>query len=168
MAGFRDTVTNQRLTRALFLEESYMDRTYVLYTLKNHDHEGYKSLYQLYINEEDPTEGRFANKYFEDYDHWMAVSEAPWLKKHISKWRKELDVRLRSRALSEILSVANNPDHKSSYEANKYILNGNWKSNSEAKKGRPSKEEITRQAEELFRATQDTNDDYLRVINNEN
>lgn len=155
-----------RLTRKLFLEESKDDLTYVLYTLKSEDTQGYPSLHRLYLEERDPTEYQFSMKYLDGPSHLLQLEQLSWFKPYITRWRQELDSKLRAEALANIIHVANDKTHKSNYEANKYLLSAGWKTKEEKTKvGRPSKDEIRRQAEELFSLDKETKEEYDRVMN---
>jgi hypothetical protein len=160
---FRSPVSNARLTQSLFLEQSYTDRSSVLYTLKDHDHEGYKSLYRLYLACNDPTEISFANTYFDGWEHWTRICELDWFKPYVTRWRNELELQIRSKALANILYVAKDEKHKSSYEANKFLLSGGWKVKEEAKVGRPTKQKIREEAEAMFAQSQEAQDDFKRI-----
>lgn len=158
--------TNQRLTKSLFLEESYMDQSSVLYTLKDQDHNGFPSLYRLYMEMSDPTELEFARAYFDGWEHWLMIANASWFKPYIAKWREELDVQIRANALKSIRNVASDGFHKQSYEANKFLLLGGWKpQQGKDKVGRPSKEAIKSEAERLFENEKSINEDYKRILN---
>lgn len=166
MNPYRNPINNSRYTKALFLEESYDDRSTVLYTLKDVDHDGYPSLYRKYLEMGDLTEITFARTYFDGWEHWQMICESSWFKPFISRWRRELELTMRAKALAAVLEVANTPDHKSSYEANKWLLGGYWKDpDTKNKQGRPSKEEIKRQANELFLQKNDTTEDLKRITN---
>jgi hypothetical protein len=141
-----------------------MDKTYVVYTLKDQDHEGYKSLYQLYMRIGDPTEVRFADACFENFDHWKKVSECKWMQPFVNRWREELELRIRSEALAAVLHTARDEHSKFSYEANKYLLSGQWKPGSKDSVGRPSKEKIKREAEKLFQDEKETLEDFKRIM----
>src|SRR5574343_871757 len=163
---FRQPVSNARFTKSLFLEESYTDRTYVLYTLKDTDHEGYISLYRKYLEEEDPTEIVFARKYFDGWEHWTMVAESTWFKPYIARWREELELQIRAKALRSLLETSRDTSSKYHYEANKFLLQGLYKpakGGSKDKVGRPSKEAIQRKAEELFQADRASEEDLLRL-----
>jgi hypothetical protein len=153
-----------RYTKGLFLEESYEDRSSVLYTLKNEDHEGYASLYRRYMDFRDPTEVKFANAYFDGWEHWQMICNSSWFKPYIKRWREELELHIRAEALSNILATSKDTDSKFFYEANKFILSGNWKPKPDKDAvGRPSKESIREKAEELFMSAQQTDEDYKRL-----
>lgn len=155
-------------TRSLFLELSYTknDRSMVQYTLRDEDHpDGYKSLYKLYIEEEDPTEYIFASKYLESYDHWMMICEASWFQEEAVRWRRDLAQKLKARAMTIVKTVAESDGHKNQFEAVKILLNGGWDRKEPKTKGpgRPTKEaikgELRRQAEE----DKELQEDFKRV-----
>lgn len=164
LSRFRHEASNVRYTKSLFLEESYEDKSNVLYTLKDSDHpSGYVSLYRKYLECNDPTEIDFARTYFESWEHWQMICSCSWFKPYITRWRHELELKIRADALNSVIQVARDPSHKSSYEANKYLLSGNWKDRTDGKVGRPSKEAIKAQAEELFKDRSATQEDLKRI-----
>ena len=165
MSIFREPVTNVRLTKSLFLEESYKDKSYVIYTLKDTDHNGYVSLYLRYMAMSDPYEINFANAYFDGWEHWQMVSNASWFKPYISRWRKELNLKLKAEALARIREIAKDETNKASFTANKLLLEGGWESKEEKKgAGRPSKEAIREQAEQMFSESEQVKKDYERLM----
>lgn len=155
-------------TRGLFLEQSYLknDKSMVQYTLRDEDHpDGYKSLYKLYIEEEDPTEYVFASKFLDSYDHWMMLCECTWFQEEAVRWRRDLTQKLKARAMTIVKSVAESDGHKNQFEAVKILLNGGWDRKEPKTKGpgRPTKEaikgELRRQAEE----DKELQEDFKRV-----
>jgi len=164
---YREPNSNVRYTKALFLEESYSDKSAVLYTLKDVDHNGYPSLYRLYMEMADPLEINFAKTYFEGWEHWQMVANSNWFKSYISRWREELELSMRARALAAIVEAARDDSSKFNYEANKFLLTGGWKGKEakESKVGRPTKEAIKREADALFEASKDSLEDFKRLSN---
>jgi len=162
---FRSLTNNSRLTKSLFLEESYMDRSSVLYTLKDVDHDGYPSLYRKYLAMEDPTEIEFARVYLDGWEHWDNICQTQWFKPYITRWRLELDLQIKAKALKRVMEIANDGESKESFQASKFLLSGLWKDKTEGKVGRPSKEAIKREAESLFEAERQTSEDLLRITN---
>jgi hypothetical protein len=81
------------------------------------------------------------------------LSQSSWFKPFLEEWRRELEIKLRSGALAQILSVAADPANSASYHANKYLLSADWKPAGASKRGRPThdevKSEIKRQAASL-------------------
>jgi len=112
-----------------------------LYTLKLNDTRGeLPSLYQLYLDCNDPTEYTFAIAAFGEWYHWKVISELAWMQEHIEKWRAELEIKMRSEAVKVILEEAKSG--KGKYNAAKFISDAGWRPKT---KGRPSKEEVQRQ-----------------------
>lgn len=132
--------------RGLFFEETGADKSTCVYTLKDEDHMGFPSLYRIYMEMEDPTEWRFANEALDGWKHWQSLCEASWFQKYLNRWREELELKMKGRALVEIQATASNPDSKNHYNANRFLLEGGWKDKPSGKRGRPSKEEIKNEA----------------------
>lgn len=154
-------------TRGLFLETSYElspeDRK-CIYTLKDKDHQGLRSLYRLYMSCSDPTEWDFAELYLDGWYHWELLCNAEWFKSYVERWRKEKEIKLRSSALKKVREVAQSEEHKSYYEANKFLLQGGWKPKEPgSQRGRPSKEEIKAAAVEASEAQQRISTDLERL-----
>lgn len=130
----------------MFLEQSYTvnDKSNIPYTLRDEDHpEGYLSLSKLYLAEEDPTELIFARKYLDGYEHWLMLCSCEWFIPYLERWRKELDLQIKSRAIASIKVIASDDSHRNQFEAIKTLLNAPWKvKEAGAGRGRPSKEEI--------------------------
>lgn len=139
MAKFRNDV-NQRFTRLLFWEEATTEKTYVLYTLKRQDYKGYPSIYRLYMEMEDTSEFDFANKYFEDYEHWQIICEADWMSWRIAKWRIELQTKLKARALNVIKDEAFSGS-RSALQAAKFLLEKGWVDAKESKLSKKQQKE---------------------------
>jgi len=153
--------TNSRLLNALFYETA-RDKKAVLYTLKDGDHKSYPSLYRLYMEMDDLTEYDFATTYFDGWEHWQMLCKCPWFIPYIARWREEMELRTKAKALKAIKQEAES-DSKNAYSANKVLLEGGWKKDVEKKvgsgRGRPSKDEINKQtvieAEKRFRISED-------------
>lgn len=158
--------TNQRgrhLTLGLFFETTLADKTGVIYTLKDQDHEGYPSLYRLYMECADPTEFEFAITHLDGWSHWQMLSNANWFKPHIERWRWELELKIKSQALRRIQEEAK--EGKSSYHANKFLVEGGYhdKTDSKTPVGRPSQERIKKEAERLNQMERDIIEDHERL-----
>jgi len=153
--------TGLPITESLFLECGYSSNA--VYTLKEEDYEYngvlYPSIKLLYLNEvTSPDEGEydFANKYFLNWRHWERICRNKVLRKHIDEWREELEVKLRSKGLSQVLKHA----EEGNYQAAKWIAEGVF---SKRKAGRPTKEEKERKLAIDERVANDWADDIARV-----
>lgn len=161
---FRNS-SNARLMKQLFFEHCYgQDVKAAVYTLKDWDHEGYPSLYLLYMAKGDLTEYQFAEEYLDGYDHWERLCKCDWFKPVVERWRKELLLRIQGQALKRIQEVAQTENHKSAYEANKFLLGGSWLK-SEHSRGRPSKDEVKAEAQRQVQAEKELQEDAERILN---
>jgi hypothetical protein len=138
----------------------------VKYTLKDFDHQGYPSLYRLYLEVSDPTEYTFATKHFYNYDHWMKVSQTRWMAPLVSKWRTELELKIRSAALARLIAEGKATTSKNSFQANKYLLEKGWLD--KESKGRPSKEAVQAEAKRQAAELKTLDEDYLRIVTDAN
>ncbi len=164
MSKFRNA-SNQRLIKQLFFEQCYgKDEKLAVYTLKDVDHEGYLSLYRLYMELGDLKEYSFAETYLDGFEHWEMICRTSWFKPYLERWRKELLLKVQAEALNRIREVARTPEHKSSYEANKFLLGASWASAGHSK-GRPSKDQVKAEAERIAIADKQIADDAERILN---
>lgn len=160
---YRDT-QGRLLSSKLFYERTTPDkRDKVLYTLKDQDHEGYKSLYVLYLESNDLTEYSFANSYFESYEHWLALTKQEWFKPFLERFRRDLETKVRSIALKAIIRESQSAS-KNAFTANKFLLERGWVDKEKNTKGRPTKEDIKQAAIEQVDSAKRLEEDFLRVI----
>lgn len=166
--------TNTLYTKGLFYETTLADKSTVVYTLKDWDHPVeqpsgetivYPSLYKLYLQCNDPTEYSFATQCLDGLYHWETLQECSWFKPYIDRWRRELELRMKSQALSRVMSEAKSTS-KNALAANKYLLERGWepKEGQGARRGRPSKEEIKQAASEAAKASETLSEDYQRIL----
>ena len=161
------------VTKGLFLENYTTDRENVMYTLSREDKTivlcdgvtkgDVKSLYKLYMAAEDFIEYDFALKYFESWEHWQLVATATWMKDHITKWRSELEIKLKAMAVKEMIKEAT-LGGKNAFAALKWIIDKGWVDRpSGPGRGRPSKDEIRRAAVEAAFSDNQIQDDLKRL-----
>ena len=163
LSPFKNTA-GQRFTKALFLEMSYKEPDNCIYTLKDYDYRDYKSLYLLYIEEEDPTEYEFANKYLDGWEHWKMLCACAWFKPYVERWREELNLKLQAKALKRIKGIANSQT-RDSLMANKWLLEKGFLMQDEKGKTRkPHPRTVAKKEREIedhkFRITED----FQRII----
>jgi len=155
------TTMGQWILKGIFFETTGSDKTHVKYTLKDEDHEGLPSLYRLYIDMEDVLEYEFANTHLGGWSHWEYLSNCTWFKPYISRWRKELTLKIQSRALRRLREDAESESSKTSNSSNRYLLERGWLEKNS--KGRPSKDEVRKAAKEAAEHTALLNEDLLRI-----
>lgn len=162
MAGFRSPA-GSRYLKGLFFEQTPADKSTVVYTLKDQDHEGYPSLYRLYMETNDPTEWRFATTYLDGWEHWEMLCRCTWFTPYVERWRRELQLRLASQSLARIMAEAKT-NSKESFVANKYLLERGWMPKDSNKGGRPSKDSIRQAAHQIASEGQQVASDFERLM----
>lgn len=135
MNKFRNA-SNRRLLKGLFFETLGADKPSCLYTLKDEDHEGYPSLYKLYMLEDDTTEYSFAQKHLDGWDHWVMLTSCGWFEPIVTRWRKELATRRASEAEAKIKQISQS-GAKDALTAARYLLERAEKAVHAKNRGRP-------------------------------
>ena len=153
--------TGLPITESLFLECGYNPDA--VYSLKEEDcdYNGkiYPSIKLLYLSEvTSPVDGEydFANKYFLNWSHWERICRNKRLRAYIDEWRDELEVKLRSKGLSQVISHA----EEGNYQAAKWLAEGMF---SKRGAGRPTKEEKERKLAQDSRIADEWQADLDRV-----
>lgn len=148
------------LTQSLFLEVGYSE--FAVYTLKEYDHTYngvvYPSLKKLYLKEEDPTEYTFADKYLLGWQHWKRLNENKALSKHFEEWREELELKIRSQAVRDMMNLC--ASESGNFSAAKFLADRGWDKRAA---GRPSKAEKERQLRIEDRIKEDFDADIVRL-----
>ena len=156
------------LTQGLFFERCVFDELFGAewvppFTLKEYDHEHkgrkYKSLRQIYLSYEDPTEYQFAVDTLGSWDHWLKLQDSPWFKPYLESWRTELDIKLRSKGVKSLLIAA--ASGEKGIQAAKWLAEGSWKE--QRKAGRPSKAEVEREKKIQAGIKEEVSDDAKRL-----
>lgn len=127
------------ITQGLFFEFA-QNPEYSVYTLdgEDKDNKGTRavrpliSLKKRYLQMEDPFEYEFATTWLYDWDHWQRICANKVLRRHIDKWREELEIKIRAGGFQQILEKAVEGD----IQAIKYVSDRGW----DKRVGRPSKE----------------------------
>jgi hypothetical protein len=153
---FVDTM-GRPLTQALFLEIGYTD--YAVYTLKEQDHKykghTYPSLKRLYLEMCDPVEFDFATEHLNGYRHWLRICENKALASHVAEWREELELKLRSQAMAQMLDMS-----EDSFQAVKWLADKGWEKRGA---GRPATKEKEMQEALTKKVETDYSADIVRL-----
>lgn len=126
----------------------------------------YKEYYKLYIEEDDPTEFSFVKKHIGSLEEWDCICNTSWFKSIILQWRREVELKIKSKALKALRIVASG-DTRDAFVANRYLLDGNWKE-TKSKRGRPSKQEIQDEVNRQASDTKKIEDDWERIFSTNN
>jgi len=127
----------KRLSRALFLETSQFPDL-VVFTLKDEDYQGHRSLRRLYLEAEDISEYRFVNTHLDGWDHWQELTSQDWFAPLVAKWRSELHAYMVSKFEGILLDQARGKG-KEAQAAARYLLERAEKAVRGELRGRPRK-----------------------------
>lgn len=156
-AIMKDTM-GRPLTQSLFLEPNY-NAEYAYYTLDGEDKEYkgrvYPSLKRLYLEMEDPTEYEFATTYLIDWPHWKRICSNAILFRHVEEWREELELKLRSIGIRQMLDLA-----ADNAQAAKFLAEKGWDKQGA---GRPKKERAESERRVQDRLAEEFNADIIRL-----
>lgn len=143
------------LTQSLFLEIGYSE--YAVYTLKEYDYpykgKLYPSLKRLFLKEEDPTEWSFAEKHLLGWQHWKRLCDNKILAKHFEEWREELELKVRSQAVRDMMNLC--ASESGNFSAAKYLADRGWEKRAAGRPSNAEKEKglrISERAEADFEA----------------
>lgn len=158
---------NGRYLKGLFFETTGADKASVSYSLKDWDHPVgdvvYPSLYRLYMETEDLTEFEFANAHLDGWEHWEMLCNCAWFQPYVSRWRKELSLKIKARALNRLKAEAASSS-KNAFLANRFLIEKGWVEKEDGKgRGRPSKDEVKAAATELAIVERRIEEDYERL-----
>jgi hypothetical protein len=146
------------ITQSMFLEIGYSEAA--IYTLKDNDHtyEGkvYPSLKRLYLEMEDPTEYTFASEYLLGWRHWQRLCENKLIRKGIDEWREELEMKIRSRAVQQMIASAS----KGGVQASRWLADRGWATRGA---GRPSKAEVASEKALMAKIDDEYSSDVIRL-----
>lgn len=150
------------LTQSLFLEIGY-NLDFAIYTLKDYDHtfkgHTYPSLKRLFLECEDPTEYAFANKYLLGWSHWKRLNDNSVLSGHFQEWRDELELKIRSQAVMDIMGQCAESS-QGSFQAAKWLADRGWDKRAP---GRPTKQEAEREKRMQDKIAEEWTADVVRM-----
>ena len=165
----KDSMSRYR-TLSLFEGKAVNESLTPVFSLEDY-HGTYPSFKRLYVEIADPSEYKVAMELLGSWEHWTRLIECSWFKPILKECRDELDAKIRSMAVSQIIT-----DGKVAFSeatrlaANKFLATGDYQKEAEkevskevAKRGRPSKEEIERRTKEILTEEALINADYDRM-----
>jgi hypothetical protein len=115
-----------------------------------------------YLRTNDPTEYFFVVKYIGTWDLWESMCNDINYKPIIESWRRELEAKIKSDAMSRILEAARG-ETRDALQANKFLLDSPWIKEANGR-GRPSKQEVASEANKIAMEEQRITQDYKRVV----
>jgi hypothetical protein len=95
----------------------------------------------------------------------LELQECSWFKPYLDRWRSELGIMIQSQALVNIFEEAIAPMGKNVFPANKYLLEKGWIPKDTNTKGRPSKDQVKKEAIRIATEEDRVTADFERLIN---
>ncbi len=83
--------TGMPLTMGLFYEFRHQGEATPIYTLKEHDWKGCKSMYKIYVS--CSSEYEAAIKILGSWSHWKKLCKCTWFKPYLEDWKEEVLIR---------------------------------------------------------------------------
>lgn len=116
-----------------------------------------------YVKFRDPTGYKVAMKLLGDYNHWITLNACTWFMAAREMWDEEIDTILKEEALRKIRELMVDGQPAQQLAAAKYLANAEYRRAPKAGKGRPSKEEITKEARRAAAVERELADDFQRI-----
>jgi len=149
-------------TQSLYLETNRSALEPIM-TLKEVDWEWkgvmLPSLHRLYMEIADVTEYQVAMQVFGSWYGWQRQCENAAIAEHIEAWREELEIKIRSAAVSAMVTISATEGSKGT-AASKYLADKGWV---KRPAGAPSKEEKAGELKKQEAISNSTKEDFKRL-----
>lgn len=138
----------------------------ILFTLDKEDHPSgkHRSLYKLYMQEQDLTEVHFAEKHLGGYAHWKKLLKAKWFLPHITLWREELELKMMAKGLATLKDALSEDKVSDRMFAAKFFANRGWEQAIKQAKGIATKDKRTKKEDLVNTLVNHVDDDFDRLI----
>jgi hypothetical protein len=155
-------------TRALFWEESIdlsndarvIPPVFTLYK----DKPNLINFGKAYVETRDPTGYKVTQELLNgDYNLWTVLMNCTWFLAAKEMWDRELDAALSSEGMEKIRVMLTDGLPAQQLAAAKYLANKEYRKDKTATKGRPSSEQVTRQAREQAAIEKELAEDFKRI-----
>lgn len=108
----------------------------------------------------DPTGRKWALTYLGDWSHWVRLMRCSWFKEAYDQWVSELNLQLKSEAMSKIMEIMGGDNGAQALAAAKFIASEEYK---KAGRGRPSKTEVDGELKRAVKALEQEDEDLERM-----
>lgn len=123
----------------------------------------FEEFHQIFLEEKDMTEYKAAIRCVGTWSEWLRFKEQwPLLRNSIEKWKDELEVKMQSDAMTKLLSLVTCKSDQTAANVCKFLVQSGYNKREGA--GRPSKQEMAKQAKELARIAADTDEEEQRIL----
>lgn len=113
-----------------------------------------------FVQMRDPTGRKWALTYLGDWNHWLRLMKCPWFREAYQIWIAELNLQLKSEAISKVMEIMNGENGAQALAAAKFIATGEY---DKATKGRPSKTELEGELKRAARELEVEDEDLARI-----
>lgn len=122
-----------------------------------------ENFHEVFLDEADLTEYKAAMRLTGSWEEWSRFKHQwPTFRYNIAKWKEELEVKLRSDAMSKLVSLVASKSDQTAATVCKFLVQSGWDKREGA--GRPSKTEMRKQAQEIARVAADTKEEEDRIL----
>ena len=111
----------------------------------------------------DVTGYKFVKNYMPSWGYWENLLKDEDFAKIYELWQKELSAQLLSEHLQTIEEIAKEGSEAQRLSAAKYLAEGKWQAVEKSKRGRPSKEEVTKELKEQALKEKTAKEDASRI-----
>lgn len=113
-----------------------------------------------FVNLRDPTGRKWALTYLGDWNHWLRLMKCKWFREAYDTWITELNLQLKSEALSKVLEIMNGENAGQALAAAKYMASAEY---DKPGRGRPSKAEREGELKRAAQALEVEDEDMVRI-----
>lgn len=105
---------------------------------------------KTYIRVADPTEYATAMELIGSWEHWLALRANPVLAAHFNEWLQEVEIKLRSSGVKELMKVAGRTGSPGAAAAARWLAEGGFIEDRRlrTKDGRKREEEVKKQVQD--------------------
>jgi len=154
-------------TRQLFWEEwvdlpidqRVIEPKYSLYR----DKPGLINFGKAYVEARDPTGYAVSQELLYDYSHWQTLLRCKWFLAAKEVWDRELDAAIASEGMAKIRQLLADGLPAQQLAAAKYLANREYRKDKSATKGRPSNDQIAKEAARQAEFDRELADDAKRI-----
>ena len=141
------------------IEQRTTDPAFTLYR----DKPGLINFGKKYVELRDPTGYAVSQELLGDYSHWQTLMRCKWFLAAKESWDRELDAALASEAMAKIRTLLADGLPAQQLAAAKYLANREYRKDKAATKGRPSNDQIVKEAARQAEYNRELEEDAKRI-----
>jgi hypothetical protein len=122
-----------------------------------------KSLHQLYLEYEDPSEYNFATSVFGNFEHWKALTQTGFFREYLKEMRDVLAIKLDAKTVQAARRVMDTGVGPQALQAAKWLNQRVKENQPKPTRGRPSNDEVAGELKRQAAEQVEANDDLARL-----